>query len=66
MEIWFARVEREAITQSIFTAVRDLARKLMRYIRAYSKTVQMESCPVVVWRPLSGAGAFTCDILRWE
>ena len=36
VEIWFARVEREVIARGIFTSVKDLARKLMRYIQAYS------------------------------
>jgi transposase len=40
VEIWFARVEREVIARGIFTSVKDLARKLMRYIRAYSKTAR--------------------------
>jgi transposase len=38
VEIWFARLEREVIARGVFTSVQDLARKLMRYIRAYSKT----------------------------
>ena len=40
VEIWFARLERDVIARGIFTSVRDLARKLMRYIRAYSKTAK--------------------------
>jgi transposase len=36
VEIWFARIEREVIARGIFTSVKDLARKLMRYIHAYS------------------------------
>jgi transposase len=40
VEIWFARVEREVIARGVFTSVKDLARKLMRYIRAYSKTAR--------------------------
>jgi transposase len=40
VEIWFARLEREVIARGIFTSVRDLSRKLMRYIRAYSKTAR--------------------------
>ena len=39
-EIWFARIEREVIARGVFTSVRDLARKLMRYIQAYSKTAR--------------------------
>jgi transposase len=37
VEIWFARIEREVIARGVFTSVKDLSRKLMRYIRAYSK-----------------------------
>jgi transposase len=40
VEIWFAKTEREVIARGVFTSVRDLGRKLMRYIRAYSKTAQ--------------------------
>jgi len=40
VEIWFARLEREVIARGIFTSVQDLARKLMRYIRTYSRTAR--------------------------
>lgn len=40
VEIWFARIERQVIARGIFTSVKDLARKLMRYIRAYSKNAR--------------------------
>jgi transposase len=40
VEIWFGRIEREVIARAVFPSVRDLARKLMRYIRAYSKTAR--------------------------
>lgn len=40
VEIWFGRIEREVIARGVFSSVRDLARKLMRYIRAYSKTAR--------------------------
>jgi transposase len=40
IEIWFARIEREVISRGVFTSVTDLARKLMRYIRAYSETAR--------------------------
>ena len=36
VEIWFGRIEREVIARGIFTSVKDLARKPMRYIQAYS------------------------------
>lgn len=37
VEIWFARIERDVIARGVFTSVQDLARKLMRYIKAYAK-----------------------------
>jgi transposase len=37
VELWFAKIERDLIARGIFTSVRDLARKLMRYIRHYNK-----------------------------
>ncbi len=40
VEIWFSRIEREVIARGVFTSARDLSRKLMRYIRAYSKTAR--------------------------
>ena len=36
VELWFARIQREVIARGIFTSVKDLAHKLMRYIHAYS------------------------------
>ena len=38
VEIWFSKLERDVIARGIFTSVQDLARKLMRYVRAYSKS----------------------------
>jgi transposase len=40
VEIWFSRIEREVIARGVFTSLKDLSRKLMRYIRAYSKTAR--------------------------
>lgn len=40
VEIWFTRIEREVIARGVFTSVRDLARELMRNIRAYSNKPQ--------------------------
>ena len=36
VEIWFAKIEREVIARGILTSVSNLARKLRRYINAYS------------------------------
>ena len=40
VEIWFSKIERDVIARGVFTSVRDLARKLMRYIKAYGKTAR--------------------------
>jgi transposase len=37
VENWFARIEREFIARGVFTSVKDLARKLKRYIRHYNR-----------------------------
>lgn len=37
VELWFAKIERDVIARGVFTSVRDLKRKLMRYIRQYNK-----------------------------
>src|ERR1700756_4362288 len=38
VEIWFSKIQRDVISRGIFTSVKDLAHKLMRYIRNYNKT----------------------------
>lgn len=37
VELWFSKVQRDVIARGIFTSTADLARKLRRYINAYSK-----------------------------
>jgi transposase len=37
VELWFAKIERDVIARGVFASVKDLARKLMRYIRSYNK-----------------------------
>jgi hypothetical protein len=71
VEIWFARLEREAIARGIFTSVKDLSRKLLRYIRAYSKaalSLQMEilrSSPANPTMPTKSLrGATSCLLAR--
>jgi hypothetical protein len=39
-ELMSSYIEREVIARGGFSSVRDLARKLMRYISAYSKTAR--------------------------
>jgi transposase len=36
VELWFGKIERDVIARGVFTSVADLARKLRRYINAYS------------------------------
>lgn len=49
VETWFAKIEREVIARGIFTSVPDLARKLRRYINAYSGgSTQMSPAASVV------------------
>src|SRR5216683_992630 len=45
VENWFAKIERDVIARGVFTSVKDLARKLMRYIRHYNKAPK-----TVKWR----------------
>jgi len=40
VEIRFAKIERDVIARGVFTSVPDLARKLRRYINAYSPNAQ--------------------------
>jgi transposase len=38
VEIWFSKIQRDVISRGVFTSVKDISRKLMRYIRNYNKT----------------------------
>jgi transposase len=35
VEIWFSKIQRDVIARGIFASVKDLDRKLIRYIRSY-------------------------------
>lgn len=37
VELWFSKIERDVIARGVFTSIKDLHRKLMRYIRHYNK-----------------------------
>src|SRR6516162_9403876 len=37
VENWFAKIERDVIARGVFSSVKDLARKLMRFIRHYNR-----------------------------
>jgi transposase len=36
VELWFSKIERDVIARGVFSSVKDLAKKLMRYIRRYN------------------------------
>jgi hypothetical protein len=36
VELWFVKIEHDVIARGVFTSVKDLAKKLMRYIRHYN------------------------------
>lgn len=40
VEIWFSKIQRDLIARGIFTSVKDLARKIMRYIRRYNNNAK--------------------------
>lgn len=37
VELWFSKIERDVIARGVFTSVKDLAKKIMRYIRQYNR-----------------------------
>lgn len=37
VELWFSKIERDVIARGVFRSVKDLAKKLMRYIRRYNR-----------------------------
>jgi len=37
VENWFSRIQRDVISRGVFTSIKDLDRKLMRYIREHNK-----------------------------
>lgn len=40
VELWFSKIERDVIARGIFSSIRDLARKLMRYIRLHNRSAK--------------------------
>ena len=37
VELWFSKIERDLIARGVFTSLRDLAKKIIRYIRQYNR-----------------------------
>jgi transposase len=40
VELWFAKIERDVIARGVFTSVKDLARKIRRYIARYNRAAK--------------------------
>jgi len=40
VELWFSKLQRDVIARGVFSSTADLARKLRRYINAYSKSAK--------------------------
>ena len=38
VEVWFSKIQRDIIARGIFTSLKDLDKKIMRYIRLYNHT----------------------------
>jgi transposase len=58
VELWFSKIDRDVIARGIFTSVKDLARKLMRYVRHYNKTPKP-----VKWKYADPSRRITSDSL---
>jgi len=52
VENWFAKIERDISRARSFTSVKDLARKLMRYIRHYNRAPKLIKVDLTA-RPLT-------------
>jgi len=37
VELWFSKIERDIIARGVFSSVKDLAGKIMRYVRSYNR-----------------------------
>jgi len=37
VELWFSKIERDVIARGVFSSVKDLAKKILRYIRHYNR-----------------------------
>jgi len=40
VELWFSKIERDVVARGVFTSVADLRRKLIKYIRAYTRSAR--------------------------
>jgi len=71
VECWFLKIKRDAIIHGVFTSVKDLAKKITRYIRSYNQqakpikhsigVLSVDRHQTLAWRP-SGWGRFQRQI----
>lgn len=40
VELWFAKIQRDVIDRGVFTSVKDLARKIRKYVDAYARSAK--------------------------
>jgi transposase len=55
VELWFAKIQRDVITRGVFTSIKDLDKKLMRYIRQYNQKPKP-----VKWKYFDPTTRITC------
>jgi len=56
VENWFSRIQRDVIARGVFTSVKDLERKIMRYIRQYN-----EDAKPIKWKYSDPSRRVRCD-----
>lgn len=60
VELWFAKIQRDLLARGIFTSVADLARKIRKYLRAYTKVARpfrwsySDSTRRIIANPMTG------------
>jgi transposase len=48
IEIWFSKIQRDIIARGIFTSIKDLDRKIMRYIRSNRRNLMRRLCVLLI------------------
>src|ERR1700756_5311186 len=69
VEIWFSKIQRDVISRGIFTSVKDLAHKLIRYIKQYNKTAtpfrwRLKNADNRI-KPVTQRASDSCTSTRW-
>jgi transposase len=55
VELWFAKIQRDVIARGVFTSIKDLDKKIMRYIRQYNQKPK-----TVKWKYFDPTTRITC------